>query len=234
MAAGLPPLTIIANRRRPGIISRKSSRRLPARSGIWADRPVTLPPGRARPATRLLPTGSATAANKFGDDLGRTFEACLCPAILDRDIATFDPAKLAQTPLKGGGPLTLGGRCIRTQKPDGRQPRRLLRTRRERPRGRRPAEQRDERAALHVDFALPLIASPSSACHPALLIFTRATSVILPSVAMRSACADASPARTSSAVNPFANISASVQPSGDAASSSRARRRSGLGPRRRR
>src|SRR5262249_38170802 len=36
------------------------------------------------------------------------FEACLCPAILDRDIATFDPAKLAQTPLKGGGPLTLG------------------------------------------------------------------------------------------------------------------------------
>src|SRR5215475_1638640 len=49
-----------------GIISRKSSRRLPARSGIWADRPVTLPPGRARPATRLLPTGSATAANTIG------------------------------------------------------------------------------------------------------------------------------------------------------------------------
>src|SRR6516165_8951829 len=112
----------------------------------------------------------------------------------------------------------------------------LLRSRRERPRRRR-AEQRDERAALHVDFALPLIASPSSACHPALLIFTRATSVILPSVAMRSACADASPARTSSisssAVNPFANISASVEPSGEAASSSRARRRSGLGPWRR-
>src|SRR5262249_29735607 len=112
-----------------------------------------------------------------------------------------------------------------------------LRAYRERP-SRRAAEQRDERAPSHVDFALPLIASPSSACHPASLIFTRATSVILPSVAMRSACADASPARTSSisssAVNPFANISASVQPSGDAASSSRARRRSGLGPRRRR
>src|SRR5262249_824828 len=93
-------------------------------------------------------------------------------------------------------------------------------------------------AALHVDFALPLIASPSSACHPASLILIRATSVILPSATMRSACADASPTRTSStsnsAVNPFANISASVQPSGEAASNSRARRRSGLGPWRRR
>src|SRR5262249_21058008 len=108
----------------------------------------------------------------------------------------------------------------------------LLRTRRQRPRGRRAANQRDELAAFHVDFALPLIASPASACHPASLSFTRATSIILPSAIVRSACADASPARTSSTssspVNPFANISASVQPSGDAASSSRARRRSGL------
>src|SRR5262249_56647368 len=108
--------------------------------------------------------------------------------------------------------------------------------RRERPR-RRAADQRDELAAFHVDFALPLIASPASACHPASLSFTRATSIILPSAIVRSACADASPARTSSTssspVNPFANISASVQPSGAAASSSRARRRSGLGPRRR-
>ena len=79
---------------------------------------------------------------------------------------------------------------------------------RERPRGRRAAEQRDELAALHVDFVLSLIGSPTSVCHPASLIFTRAVSIILPSATMRSACADASPARTSStsssAVNPFA------------------------------
>src|SRR5262249_36696112 len=103
---------------------------------------------------------------------------------------------------------------------------------------RRAPEQRDELAAFHVDFALPLIASPASACHPASLSFTRATSIILPPAIVRSACADASPARTSSTssspVNPFANISASVQRAGDAASSSRARRRSALGPRRRR
>src|SRR5262249_26132373 len=80
---------------------------------------------------------------------------------------------------------------------------------------RRAAEQRDELASFHVDFALALIASSASACHPASLSFIRATSVILPSATMRSACADASPARTSSisssAVNPFANISASVR-----------------------
>src|SRR5262249_40618609 len=118
------------------------------------------------------------------------------------------------------------------QEPDGRQLCALLRARRQRPR-RRTAEQGDEIASFHVDFALTLIASSASACHPASLSFIRATSVILPSATMRSACADASPARTSSisssAVNPFANISASVQPSGEAASSSRARRRSGLG-----
>src|SRR4029453_6455784 len=58
-----------------GVISPMSSRRLPARSGIWADRPVTLPPGRARPATRLLPTGSATAANTIGMTVVAAFAA---------------------------------------------------------------------------------------------------------------------------------------------------------------
>src|SRR5262249_32820569 len=132
-------------------------------------------------------------------------------------------------------------RCVNSGRTAAEQPhhrkRTLLRSRRARPH-RRAAEQRDERAARHVDFALALITSAVSARQPASLIFTRATSDILPSATMRSACADASPARTSSssisAVNPFANISASVQPSGDAASSSRARRRSGLGPWRRR
>src|SRR5215471_14943788 len=61
----------------------------------------------------------------------------------------------------------------------------------------RAAEQRDEVAARHVDFVLALITSAVSARQPASLIFTRATSDILPSGTMRSACADASPACTS-------------------------------------
>ena len=48
------------------------------------------------------------------------------------------------------------------------------------------AELRRELAAFHVNFALRLIASSASVCHPASLIFTRAASVILPSVTMRS------------------------------------------------
>src|SRR3989454_4478247 len=46
--------------------SRKSSSLLPAVSGAWLDRPVTLPPGRARLATMPLPTGSPAVANTIG------------------------------------------------------------------------------------------------------------------------------------------------------------------------
>src|SRR5262245_39399732 len=55
-----------ANRRRLGRTSRKSSNRLPVRSVAWSDRPVTLPPGRARLATRPPPTGSLAAAKMIG------------------------------------------------------------------------------------------------------------------------------------------------------------------------
>ena len=64
--SGLPTLAMIANRRRPGMTSRKSSSRLPARSVDWSDRPVTLPPGRARLATRPVPTGSPPSAKTIG------------------------------------------------------------------------------------------------------------------------------------------------------------------------
>jgi hypothetical protein len=57
---------MIANRRRPGTTSRKSSSRLPASSFASVARPVTLPPGRARLATRPLPTGSPAVANTIG------------------------------------------------------------------------------------------------------------------------------------------------------------------------
>ena len=74
--AGLPTLAMIANRRRPGTTSRKSSSRLPARSVGWSDRPVTLPPGRARLATRPLPTGSPATAKT----IGMTDVACFAAA----------------------------------------------------------------------------------------------------------------------------------------------------------
>jgi len=46
--------------------SRNNSRRLPARSAPRVASPVMLPPGRARLATRLFPTGSPAVANTIG------------------------------------------------------------------------------------------------------------------------------------------------------------------------
>jgi hypothetical protein len=91
--------------------------------------------------------------NELGDDLGWAIEASLRPAILDRDVAAFDPAKFAQSLHKGGGPLALDRRRIPAQEPDGRQLSRLLRSRSEwrkkRRRDQPAAEQRDEPASSH-------------------------------------------------------------------------------------
>src|SRR5262249_18319981 len=74
---GPSTLAKIANRRRPGTNSRKSSSRLAATSVCWIDRPVTLPPGRAKLATRPVPTGSPAAAKT----IGMTDVACLAATI---------------------------------------------------------------------------------------------------------------------------------------------------------
>ena len=63
---GLPTLPMAASRRSAGIISRRSSSRLPASSRDYCDNPVTLPPGRARLAIMPVPTGSLASANTMG------------------------------------------------------------------------------------------------------------------------------------------------------------------------
>ena len=97
---------------------------------------MTLPPGRAKLATRPVPTGSAADAktigmtdvacfaasdcasrrdddidlepDELGRDLGEALAASLRPAILDRDGAALDPAEFAQPLHKSGGPWALG------------------------------------------------------------------------------------------------------------------------------
>src|SRR5262249_23449174 len=75
-----------------------------------------------------------------------------CPAIIDAEVAAVDPAQVAQSLLKGSTPQSrlwiIGGE--RHQYAHAPHLFRLLRARRERPRGRRAAEQRDERAPPHV------------------------------------------------------------------------------------
>src|SRR5262249_25709779 len=123
---------MIANRRRPGSTSRKSSILLPARSGDCIDRPVTLPPGRAKLATKPVPTGSLSTAKTIGmTDVARFAAGCdspsdndidlesdelrrhlgealatpLRPPIFDRHIATIDPTEIAQPLHKDNDPL---------------------------------------------------------------------------------------------------------------------------------
>ena len=139
----------IANRRSVGTTARNSSIRLAAISVVCSDRPVTLAPGRAELATRPLPTGSPVSANtigmtdvaffaaagavayvtmtptfesdELGRDLGEALTTTLGPAILDRDRPPLDPAELAQSMRKSGGPQSVGRRRGHPQEPDGRQ-----------------------------------------------------------------------------------------------------------------
>ena len=76
--------------------------------------------------------------DQFGGDLGEALAASLCPANLDRDIATVDPTKFAQPLNESGKQLAAPRRRARAQEPNGRQLAHLLRPRRERPRGAAP------------------------------------------------------------------------------------------------
>src|SRR5215831_419210 len=87
--------------------------------------------------------------HEVGRDLGREVVPALRPAHVDIYVAVFDPAKFAEPRGEGGEPHA--GRRLRAgaEEPNSHGLAALLRTRRERPRGRRAAEQRDEVAALH-------------------------------------------------------------------------------------
>src|SRR6516165_8440932 len=70
--------------------------------------------------------------DELGRDLGGALGAPLRPAILNRDGAALDPAKLTQSLHQSSGPW-MPSCSVRTQEPDGRQSARWLRPRPERP-----------------------------------------------------------------------------------------------------
>src|SRR5262249_53462537 len=89
------------------------------------------------------------APDKLGRDFDEALSASLCPAILNRKVATVDPGEFTESLHKSGNPVALNRR-VGTQESDGRYFARLLRPHRERPRGCRAAEQRDEVATVHL------------------------------------------------------------------------------------
>jgi hypothetical protein len=88
--------------------------------------------------------------DELGRDLGETLVAPLSPAILDGYGSILDPTEFAQSLHKSSGPLAPRQSRGSAQESDGRQLRRLLRLRGERPRSRRAADERDEIAPLQL------------------------------------------------------------------------------------
>src|SRR5262249_31175164 len=86
-------------------------------------------------------------SDQIGSKRGQPIKLTLGPAEFDRHVMDLDKAGFAQAAADCGYKLGIR-RCWRSQDADHR-PCRLLRARRERPRGRRAAENGDELASLH-------------------------------------------------------------------------------------
>src|SRR5262249_52275789 len=91
-------------------------------------------------------------AHLSADQIGRQFrepiESIARQAIFDRDVLALDVPGFGKTPAERIQEMPTRSELQGAEKSDHRH-RRLLRTRRERPTGRRAAEQRDELAAPH-------------------------------------------------------------------------------------
>src|SRR5215467_7050901 len=107
-------------------------------------------------------------SDKLGGNLAEALGTSLRPTILDRHGATLDPAEFAQSLSKGGCPCTPGRRTARSKEPNDRHLRWLLRPCRERPRGCRAAEKRDELAPLHSITSSATARSLSGTARPSM------------------------------------------------------------------
>ena len=94
---------------------------------------------------------SHLALDKLGHQCRHTIELILSPTIFDYNIAAIDETGFAEALTECRGHMDARIRGAVMEKSDHGH-RRLLRARRERPRGRRAAEQRDELAARSVSW----------------------------------------------------------------------------------
>jgi len=121
------------------------------------------------PSAMMTSTFSRTSSSAIS---AVALVASLGPAILDRDGAILHMTELAQPLHERGGQFAPGGRG-RPEDADGRQLARLLRSRRERPRGRRAAEQRDESRGASLDHLVGPTLSGSGIVRPSALAVRR-------------------------------------------------------------
>src|SRR6516165_8547457 len=106
-------------------------------------------------------------------DLGRTVAAAFRPAHVDLYVAVFDPAKFAEPRREGRDPHVGSRRRAGAEETNSREPRHLLRARRERPR-RRAAKKCDELAtAAHSITSSARASSIGGTCRPSALAVLR-------------------------------------------------------------
>ena len=176
--------------------------RLPARSVVCIDRPVTLPPGRARLATMPLPTGSAAAANTIGITDVACFAAMTAGVVCVTMTSTLSRTNSATISAKGSARPSAQRYSMVTVRPsiqpsscsllmnaevqwrwlsalfaprnsDHRRPI-LLRARHERPR-RRASQSSDQRASVHSMTSSASASSLSGIWRPSVLAVLRLT-----------------------------------------------------------
>jgi hypothetical protein len=87
-------------------------------------------------------------ADEVGGHLPQSVISASRPTVFDDDILTLNVASFIQAPMERGDELCEGTGRLAVEPPNHRH--RLLRARRERPRGRRAVEQRDELAPSNV------------------------------------------------------------------------------------
>src|SRR5262249_46366690 len=102
--------------------------------------------------------------NEIGRELRKAAILTFCPAILDSKVLTFAVAAFPEATLECGDDIGLVRRSA-AEKPDHGH-RRLLSARRERPRKRCAAEQRDELASSHVGHGGVLPPLCANEAHP--------------------------------------------------------------------
>jgi hypothetical protein len=86
--------------------------------------------------------------NEISKEFPGGFRASLCPAILDRNIATFEPSEFARPAQKWSSSGVFSSRPAEAQKADGQQLSWLLCPRRQRP-NHSAAKPRDELPPFH-------------------------------------------------------------------------------------
>src|SRR5262249_12228213 len=112
------------------------------------------------------------APNQFTSECRQLIKLVLGPAVFDCDVLALDQAAVFEALTKCAEQMRVGGGRCAVEEADDRH-RRLLRARRERPRGRRAADKSDELAPAHSITSSSSASSVAGTSRPSVLAVLR-------------------------------------------------------------